>query len=450
MRHQKRLPALAACLLLVLAACGGGGSGSPSTPPPETSVFIPGASGGPSEAAVAKPTAGSVTQSSDTVGGVTANAVHATVSFDDKGLLTADVRGSGWQFSNSVGMTNVFNLDDQSWAGVVVHDSHGERSPFRYVAVATDRIRPAEQVIQEDDVWVSFTADSDDELYFALYDSDSGTLNDEEGVLFCPGNCIQFPGDGGHSYAPVDGTGDYQVVLSDLQYLDHQGLRFIRQTDAQNLPADDDYLVMGYWLFVPEKWRDVAGWPLYWGLEGFDKALYKDMEYGVFVDGNDPFRQENLSPLTGSATYTGWGFADYIDTNIDPETGVGKAASLLLGTGLLLDARLTANFESGTVSGSLSNFRSMWDSDWAHPTLLTDLPTSLTLKSASIGNSHSGFFTGDTSMTFDGGRFVGKWGGQFYSNGEADGKPGSAAGTFGAATADGSRSIIGAFGAYKE
>ena len=53
-------------------------------------------------------------------------------------------------------------------------------------------------------------------------------------------------------------------------------------------------------------------------------------------------------------------------------------------------------------------------------------------------------------MTFDGSSFAGKWGGQFYGNGKADGKPGSAAGTFGAANADGSKTIIGVFGAHKQ
>ena len=49
----------------------------------------------------------------------------------------------------------------------------------------------------------------------------------------------------------------------------------------------------------------------------------------------------------------------------------------------------------------------------------------LMLGTANIGNSNGGFFKGDTSATFAGDTFAGKWGGQFYSNGESDGKPGS-------------------------
>ena len=69
--------------------------------------------------------------------------------------------------------------------------------------------------------------------------------------------------------------------------------------------------------------------------------------------------------------------------------------------------------------------------------------------SAPIGNSHSGFFKGTASMRFDGSSFAGKWGGQFYANDKSHGMPGSIAGTFGAATAGGTKSVIGAFGAYK-
>ena len=75
----------------------------------------------------------------------------------------------------------------------------------------------------------------------------------------------------------------------------------------------------------------------------------------------------------------------------------------------------------------------------------------MTLGSADIGSSNSGFFTGDTSMTFDGSDFSGKWGGQFYGNGaDPTDAPGSVAGTFGGATADGTEGFLGTFGAYKQ
>ena len=104
------------------------------------------------------------------------------------------------------------------------------------------------------------------------------------------------------------------------------------------------------------------------------------------------------------------------------------------------DVMLTANFgngsELGTINGRIHNFDVEGLTVSGNP--------ELTLGSADIGSSYSGFFTGDTRMDVVGGsNFTGKWGGQFYGNSETDGKPGSVAGTFGAATADGSESFLG-------
>ena len=73
------------------------------------------------------------------------------------------------------------------------------------------------------------------------------------------------------------------------------------------------------------------------------------------------------------------------------------------------DVALTASFgggsENGTVSGSMRNFQHL-DPEFADGIgELTTYPTELTLQSAQIGDSHSGFFTGDTAMTFDGSSF---------------------------------------------
>ncbi len=63
----------------------------------------------------------------------------------------------------------------------------------------------------------------------------------------------------------------------------------------------------------------------------------------------------------------------------------------------------------------------------------------------------SSLFTGDTSMTFKEETYAGKWGGQFYGNGDtATDHPGSVAGTFGASIENGERSLLGVFGAYKD
>lgn len=314
-----------------------------------------------SVAAIALPVAGSVTQSSDVSQGVTANPVTASVSYDGRGRLTADITGSGWRIRN----------------------------------------RDADH----------------------SYDFD----------FVAGGRNIR------HSSV------QYDLLLADGSY------RLVSiSTDRQGL-ADRDYLVFGSWEHGPGRWLHEGGvCCIDWNDEdeGFSTQYYKDREIGIFVDGSDPFRQADIPSLTGTATYEGFASAAYVDTNIDPQFGWGKEASLLA------EVTLTASFgsgsENGTVSGTIRNFQSDYDPEYPEdPFSLQTVPTALTLRSAPIGNSHSGFFTGDTAMTFDGSSFSGKWGGQFYGNGQADGKPGSTAGTFGAATPDGTRSIRGGFGAYK-
>ena len=46
--------------------------------------------------------------------------------------------------------------------------------------------------------------------------------------------------------------------------------------------------------------------------------------------------------------------------------------------------------------------------------------------------------------------YTGHWGGQFFGNEEADGRPGSVAGTFGGHSTDDVVSFVGAFGAHKQ
>ena len=76
----------------------------------------------------------------------------------------------------------------------------------------------------------------------------------------------------------------------------------------------------------------------------------------------------------------------------------------------------------------------------------------LTLMTADIGGSSSGFHTGDTSMRYNNDAFTGKWGGQFYNDGApaAADNPGAVAGTFGAANGGGDESFVGVFGAYHQ
>ena len=188
---------------------------------------------------------------------------------------------------------------------------------------------------------------------------------------------------------------------------------------------DTDYLAGGIWVFVPDTATSLA-----------------DYEFGAFADGNAPFAQSALPALTGTATYEGEATGVYSE---DGRNWFFDAAATLM-----------ANFDGGTNNlGTISG--RIYDADVYGVRELGDnfdvqrVDGTLHLGAANIGGSEAGFFTGNTSRTSsDGDIYTGKWGGQFYGNGELDGKPGSVAGTFGAATMSGDQSLLGAFGAYKQ
>ena len=186
--------------------------------------------------------------------------------------------------------------------------------------------------------------------------------------------------------------------------------------------TDNDYLAGGIWIYVPD-----------------DANSLDDFEYGAFVDGNDPYPQDELVRVVGSAEFTG--------------AATGVLADRSAGENTFFDAKVTLNMdwgsnsELGTISGTISEFE--------EDGILIDNSPMLTLMgpqgntSANIGTDNSGFFTGDTVTSFNGETYTGKWGGQFYG-GFAGFPPGSAAGTFGGATGtgDSAKSFIGAFGAF--
>ena len=184
--------------------------------------------------------------------------------------------------------------------------------------------------------------------------------------------------------------------------------------------TDADYLAGGLWVRVPA-----------------DAASVADYEFGAFMDGSDPFRQANLAGLTGMATYEGGGQAVY--------SHQGENRNYFLDASV----RLTADFGDasslGSISGTVSDFRGEGPASDAYEGV------SVSLGTAEIGDADSGFFTGDTSTSGTDSAFTGKWGGRFYGNGAAAGAhPGSVAGTFGAAAADGGESIVGAYHARRQ
>ena len=190
--------------------------------------------------------------------------------------------------------------------------------------------------------------------------------------------------------------------------------------DPEALAAGNtDWMAAGIWGFIPESQN------------------IRDFEFGAFADGGDPFEQNNLQALTGNATYRGEAYGVYYSSSTD-----GEDSELFNA-----DAELTAQFGDatglGTVSGRIFNVS---DTDGE---AIAGTPQ-VTLGAASIGDANSGFFTGDSSLQFEGRSYTGKWGGQFLGNGVADlASPSKVVGTFGVAASgqDAVGGLVGAFGA---
>ena len=209
----------------------------------------------------------------------------------------------------------------------------------------------------------------------------------------------------------------------------------LRGSDSQAVPPGD-YLSLGSWLYVPPQVTDVAAF-----------------EIGVFAAGRDPFAEDSLSALTGTATYAG------------RAAGIYAAAAYPATHHFYAAVELTADFgtagEFGAVGGEVSDFA--LDNGEATPlSELRLLPVSWRNGTgvSNIFPSHEsggaalpgGWIEGYTAA--DGG-WLGVWGGRFFGNGltAADvpdsyaEHPGSIAGTFGAT--DGNHSVAGSFGAHK-
>ena len=233
----------------------------------------------------------------------------------------------------------------------------------------------------------------------------------------------------------------WRAIWSGRRYGDgsRRGVAIVTDADPNNF--DDDYLVMGYWSRVPAKFLDADG------SVDFDRIslaeFMSEIEYGAFANGGDPYEQNNIQTLTGTATYSGEATAAYID--------IGNEKRGDLTAAVTLTADFGSNALLGTISGRVHNFERIFD-DPLVPHRMTDAEFAqlgdVTLGTANIGDSESGFFTGDTTMTADGDSLAGKWGGQFYGNGATpQDQPGAVAGTFGAT--DGQKAIVGTYGARR-
>lgn len=210
----------------------------------------------------------------------------------------------------------------------------------------------------------------------------------------------------------INGGTLYVGVYSDIEA---PGSREVPPSGTITLSPDTDYLAGGIWLFVPD-----------------NATSADDVVFGAFGDGNDPFRQSNIVALSGTARYVG--------AVLGAITNLAENAVAYWDGEVTLTADFGGRSDLGSISGSLTNLR-VGSATASDP---------LSLGRANIGFSNSGFFEGRLSGIIAGVGINGRWGGQFYGNSEADGKPGSVGGTLAGRSQDRSKSLLGGFVAYRQ
>ena len=389
------------------------------------------------KAAQAKPLPGSVTQSSNVdIGGITTDQIEVTVQYGATGpsFWVGDGRDTyeaEWWIDMGMGEGNprpVANLDPP-WEGVHLSKylpSYSHREGGRlYVDVysdieapSTETVSGVPQDVQMGDVTVGLSC------FGPSCAPLQGTLNGVPGTFTCPSACgIRFVGVAPYiAYSGMlDLTGANIVGVGTLGIDPFPveaaaGIVFTPESTTQTV-IDADYLSLGTWLFVPD-----------------DAARAANYVFGAFADGSDPFIQSNLTAVQGTASYDGNATGVYSE-----KTGGSTEIGDFDG-----DVRLTANFgarnDLGTISGSITNFE------------VDGVPEdgTLNLGTGNIGSQNSGFFRGSVTGSDDERSYTGYWGGQFFGNGESDGRPGSVVGTFGGHSTDDAVNFVGAFGAHKQ
>ncbi len=420
------LAVVATFALLTLAACGGGGGGGggpTSMMPPggEPTTTIPtrdqaltnqvaaaNAALRIAQAATAQPAPGSVTQSSNVdSGNITTDQVEITAQHGTGGPSFSVRNGTAWSIGTSDGNPSRISGTSSPWQGAELSKRIG--SNVLYVDAYTDIEAPS-QMTTGGTYAFTFTTVNVGGRYTNQNSNVTlpAALNGVNGTASCTGCSFVYT------------TGQLQMTAGSMTFTPSDGSAATSLTagTSTSTVTDADYLAGGVWLIAPDHAASAA-----------------DYEFGAFADGNDPFMQSNLAAAMGMATYIG------------DATGVYSAKEAEGTTIGYLDAdvRLDANFGDanghGTISGSITNVEVDGDI----------LAGRLELGEATIGTASSGFFRSTVAVTGndDGRSYTGHWGGQFFGNNEADGRPGSVAGTFGGNSTDDTISFVGAFGAHK-
>ena len=433
--HPRPVVCMTAVLLvLALSACGGGALRSTmSISPPDASEANPEGVGVDtsrvaealrhklSQAARNLPRAGSVTQSSHANEfGITVDIINVevrelddepdyVVSYNGLEIASTDSATAATDVEDTLDQPNGTLLYERVDSGVAFYRSledsfteFGKHGPLPgawglsagdiWIDVSTELI--------DAEPWTSQALIAGDKVRY-LTDTgvdNEGYLNDVPGTFVCTLPCT-------FQVNSTATSGDDESALASSS-----GYAFV---------PSQRYVSHGTWIYVPD-----------------DAMSFGDYEYGAFIDGNDPFKQDNVPGLTGTATYVGEDGARGIYANAERQTNQLFEA----------DITVTASFGYGDDLGWI------WGNvdDITVDGIVLPGDPHISLRNTPIGNTHSGFFSGDTRASFDRIILTGKWGGQFYGNETSDTEtPAAVAGTFGAATDDRSASFLGVFGAQE-
>ena len=422
--------AMVAAAALALSGCGGGGGGSqpmtdggsmmpdggstmrpPTTIPTRTQTLLDpvtaaNTASAMERAADAQPRAGSVTQSSRVdSNNITTDQVEITVRYTQNREILEVRNGTAWSIDTDEGNARQIPGVTPPWSGAELSKRIG--GGVLYVDLYSDIEDPTEVTTGGT---YAFTFPGI--MVGGQFRQQNGNisvpavLDGVSGRAACTGCSFVYT------------TGQLQMTAGSMTFTPSNGSAASTLTSGTvtSTMADADYLAGGVWLIVPD-----------------DAASASDYVFGAFADGNDPFLQNNLMAVTGTATYEGDATGAYSGTEAG-STAIGYFDG---------DVELRADFgggnDLGTISGSITNF------------VVDGTPDdgTLNLGSANIGSQDSGFFKGPVSSSDDERSYTGHWGGQFFGNGETDGKPGSVAGTFGGHSTDNVINFVGAFGAHK-
>ncbi len=357
-----------------------------------------------SRAADARPSPGSITQSSNVHNGITVDSIKITARHGS-GRNSYSIRnGTLWSVGTSDGSPVELDVTPP-FDGQELH----KRIPggLLYVNVYSDIEAPS---LRE----VVTSGGTPVRLEDSLGSTIGGLTLDEVNARMGDGELDGVPGTfscdraGGGSCPAFFGT-HFDPTGTDWIFTPHGSTR------TESTP-DTDYLAGGIWMFVPDNATNAD-----------------DFVFGAFVDGSDPFHQRSVMALQGTASYNGAATGVYTYKS-GSDTGLGYWNGQLS-----LKVDFGGGTDLGTIGGSV--FGLEVDDDY--------VAGSLTLGTANIGGSDSGFFEGVLSGAVGGIGYTGRWGGQFLGNGEADGEPASVGGTLGGRSEDRSASFVGAFAAYK-